>query len=113
MLAVPLTDLTRKTKPNQVVWTPECAAAFDQLKDSLCSSPVLMSPDWDKPFILQTDASNRGVRPTSAESCSPEKRGTRLSRRSVWPSNWAFRHSRSTSSVEHSRSKQTTDRSHG
>ena len=60
-LAVPLTDLTRKTKPNQVVWTPECAAAFDQLKDSLCSSPVLKSPDWDKPFILQTDASNRGV----------------------------------------------------
>ena len=60
-LAAPLTDLTRKTKPNQVVWTPECAAAFDQLKDSLCSSPVLKSPDWDKPFILQTDASNRGV----------------------------------------------------
>ena len=124
-LTVPLTDLTRKTKHNQVVWTPECAAAFHQLKDSLCSSLVLKSPDWDKPFILQTDASNRvgavlsqptvviGRWPTSAESCSKEKRGTRLSRRSVWPSSWAFRHSRSTSSVEHSRSKQTTDRSHG
>ena len=58
-LAVPLTDLTRKPKNNQVVWTPECAAAFDQLKDSLCSSLVLKNPDWDKPFILQTDASNR------------------------------------------------------
>ena len=31
-LAVPLTDLTCKTKTNQVVWTPECAAAFHQLK---------------------------------------------------------------------------------
>ena len=60
-LAAPLTDLTRKTKPNQVAWIPECAAAFDQLKDSLCLSPVLKSPDWDKPFILQTDASDRGV----------------------------------------------------
>ena len=60
-LAAPLTDLTRKTKPNQVAWTPECAAAFDQLKDSLCASPVLKSPDWNKPFILQTDASDRGV----------------------------------------------------
>ena len=39
-VAAPLTDLTRKTKPNQVEWTPECAAAFDQLKDSLCLSPV-------------------------------------------------------------------------
>ena len=60
-LAAPLTDLTRKTKPNQVAWTPECAAAFDQLKDSLCVSPVLKSPDWNKPFVLQTDASDRGV----------------------------------------------------
>ena len=60
-VAAPLTDLTRKTKPNQVEWTPECAAAFDQLKDSLCLSPVLKSPDWDKLFILQTDASDRGI----------------------------------------------------
>ena len=30
-LAAPLTDLTRKTKPNRVAWTPEYAVAFDQL----------------------------------------------------------------------------------
>ena len=60
-LAAPLSDLTRKTKPNRVAWTPECATAFDQLKCSLCTSPVLKSPEWDKPFILQTDASDRGM----------------------------------------------------
>ena len=60
-LGAPLTDLTRKTKPNRVAWTPECAVAFDQLKNSLCASLVLKSPDWDRPFIVQTDASNRGV----------------------------------------------------
>ena len=60
-IAVPLTDLTRKSRPNRVVWTPECALAFEKLKAALCSSPVLKSPEWDKTFILQTDASGRGV----------------------------------------------------
>lgn len=60
-LAAPLTDLTRNSKPTRVSWTPECANAFDQLKQSLCASPVLKSPEWDRPFILQTDASDRGV----------------------------------------------------
>ena len=60
-IAAPLTDLTRKSKPSHVVWTPECDDAFNQLKDSLCSSPVLKSPEWDKTFVLQTDASGRGV----------------------------------------------------
>ena len=27
----------------------------------MCSSPVLRSPDFSKPFIVQTDASERGV----------------------------------------------------
>ena len=56
-----LTDLTRKYMPNQVVWTPECAVAFEKLKSLLCSAPVLQTPNFDKPFIVQTDASERGV----------------------------------------------------
>ena len=27
----------------------------------LCSAPVLKAPDFSKPFILQTDASDRGI----------------------------------------------------
>ena len=60
-IAVALTDLTRKNAPNRVKWTTPCEKAFKALKDRLCSSPILKSPDFDRKFILQTDASNRGV----------------------------------------------------
>ena len=57
-IAVPLTDLTKKSAPN---WTKECQEAFQKLKDILCSAPVLKSPDFDRQFTIQTDASNWGV----------------------------------------------------
>ena len=60
-VALPLTDLTKKTAPNQVRWDPQCDEAFKRLKELLCSSPILQSPDISRPFILQTDASDRGV----------------------------------------------------
>ena len=60
-IAAPLTDLTCRARPNQVAWTPGCATVFDTLKTSLCSYPVLKNPEWDKPFVLQTDASGRGA----------------------------------------------------
>ena len=60
-LPLPLTDLTRKTKPNKLDWTSECEAAFQALKSALCSSPILMSPDFQQDFIVQTDVSERGV----------------------------------------------------
>lgn len=60
-LAAPLTDLTRKSAPNHVEWTAHCEQAFQGLKRHLCESPVLQSPDFARPFVLQTDASERGV----------------------------------------------------
>ena len=60
-LAVPLTDLTRKSAPNEVVWSHECDRSFQSLKNALCSAPVLRSPDFSRYFILQTNASDRGV----------------------------------------------------
>ena len=60
-IAAPLSDLTRKSSPNRFKWTPECNAAFTTLKQKMCSSPVLKTPDFAKPFTLQTDASARGV----------------------------------------------------
>ena len=60
-IAAPLTDLTRKSAPNNVQWNEQCDQAFKELKGLLCTAPVLRNPDFSKPFILQTDASDRGV----------------------------------------------------
>ncbi|CAM5155665.1 unnamed protein product [Natator depressus] len=40
-IAAPLTDLTQKQQPNAVQWTEECQKAFNQLKATLMSDPVL------------------------------------------------------------------------
>ncbi|CAM5149514.1 unnamed protein product [Natator depressus] len=60
-IAAPLTDLSRKKQPNAVQWTKECQKAFNQLKATLMFDPVLRAPDFDKPFLVTTDASKRGV----------------------------------------------------
>lgn len=60
-LAAPLMDLTRKAAPNHVGWTTQCHQAFQELKRHLCRPPVLASPNFALPFVLQTDASERGV----------------------------------------------------
>ncbi|CAM4482605.1 unnamed protein product [Caretta caretta] len=60
-IAAPLTDLTKKKQPNAVQWTEECQKAFNQLKATLMSDPVLRAPDFNKPFLVTTDASERGV----------------------------------------------------
>ena len=58
-IAQPLTALTR----NGVVfeWTEDCQAAFDRLKQSLTTAPVLCYPAFDLPFVLETDASIKGI----------------------------------------------------
>ena len=56
-ISAPLSDLTRKTQPSRVNWTPECDVAFKKLKSLLCCGPVLRSSDFRRPFVLQTDAS--------------------------------------------------------
>ena len=58
-LARPLHRLTEQTTP--FIWTDSCQESFDQLRRCLCSAPVLAYPDFSKPFILDTDASDAGV----------------------------------------------------
>ncbi len=57
----PLTELTKKGKPNVVNWSDECEHAFVTLKEMLTSTPVLQLPDFDKSFVLQVDASDVGI----------------------------------------------------
>ena len=60
-MAVPLTNLIRKECPEVVVWTEECNKVFNSLKNVPTSTPVLSSPNFERTFIPQTDASNYGV----------------------------------------------------
>ena len=43
------------------VWDDECQEAFEVLKDRLTSTPVLSYPDYELPFVLDTDASKVGT----------------------------------------------------
>ena len=42
-------------------WTKDCQEGFDNLKRALTSAPILAYPDYSKPFILETDASLKGL----------------------------------------------------
>jgi hypothetical protein len=43
------------------IWTPDHESAFMALKSTLCSSPILALPNFDRPFTIETDASESGV----------------------------------------------------
>ena len=58
-VARPLNQLKRKNAMWD--WGEPQQKAFEQLKISLCSAPVLRHPDFAKPFVLQTDASGYGL----------------------------------------------------
>ena len=60
-VASPLTDALRKTEPKVIVWTDQMEQSFNNLKQSLTTKPVLRAPDYTTPFIVQCDASNRGI----------------------------------------------------
>ena len=53
--ARPLTDLTKDKTPWK--WESAEEKAFQELKESLVTAPVLRMPDFEKPFVLTTDAS--------------------------------------------------------
>lgn len=59
LIAKPLTDLTKKSKPFH--WTETEQIAFDTLKSRLTSEPVLQYPNFDQTFILTTDASGYAI----------------------------------------------------
>ena len=44
-----------------VMLTPEVEEAVQVLKENISSAPVLVFPDFNKPFLLETDASKEGL----------------------------------------------------
>ena len=57
-IATPLTTLTKK---DAFSWTPEATKDFEQLKEVMCKSLVLTTPDFTKTFIVECDASGNGI----------------------------------------------------
>ena len=60
-ITAPLSDLVKCNRPNQLQWNEKLDQAFKKAKELLCKKPVLQSPDFQRPFLLQTDASEQGI----------------------------------------------------
>ncbi len=56
-----MSDLTKKEATNKIQWTEKLESSFNKIKEALTSGTILRSPDEKKPFVLQTDASGRGI----------------------------------------------------
>jgi hypothetical protein len=57
-IVAPLTTLL---KNNSFTWTPTVAQAFQTLKMAMCTTPVLALPDFTNTFVLECDASGKGI----------------------------------------------------
>ena len=64
-IAAPLYDLTsgdnKDKKSEHVDLSPKARKAFDRLKAACLQVPILAFPDFNKPFLLEMDASGRGL----------------------------------------------------
>ena len=60
-VSAPLSDLTKKGQPNKVRWQDEQENAFNALIQELSKSPILCLTNFERQFILRTDASDLGI----------------------------------------------------
>jgi RNase H-like domain found in reverse transcriptase/Reverse transcriptase (RNA-dependent DNA polymerase) len=58
-IAKPINELLQKDTPLE--WTKERNTAFEILKKKLIEAPILQFPNFEKEFILCTDASGKGI----------------------------------------------------
>ena len=70
-LKLPLCDLLKKNVAYE--WGPAHEEAFQRIKESLCSAPILIRPDFSKPFELHTDASEYAIGAVLIQEFEKEK----------------------------------------
>ena len=59
IISRPLTELLKKGMVFQ--WTPQHEESFQALKTALTTAPVLALLNFSKPFVVEIDASDRGI----------------------------------------------------
>jgi hypothetical protein len=57
-IAAPLTMLLKRYA---FIWTPAVVHAFQDFKLVMCTPPFLSLPDFSKTFVLECDASRKGI----------------------------------------------------
>jgi hypothetical protein len=74
VLTAPLTDMIREGfKWDESTWTVDYRAIFESFKDTLQHATAIFYPDYEKKWILRTDASLRGIGAVlSQEHITPE-----------------------------------------
>ncbi|CAM4797928.1 unnamed protein product [Rotaria magnacalcarata] len=62
-IAEPLIKQLRQLKERNyhLSWTPECTTAFEALKNKLTAAPIMSTPNFNEPFILELDACEYGL----------------------------------------------------
>lgn len=68
IIAKPLTQLLTK---KGFFWTAQAQAAFETLKQSMVTTPVLALPEFARPFTIGTDACDTGVGAVLAQDGHP------------------------------------------
>lgn len=58
-ITAPLTEITKKGRKFE--WNESADKAMAEIKKILVSAPILSNPDYEKPFVIQTDASDIGM----------------------------------------------------
>jgi hypothetical protein len=56
-----MAPLTTLLKNNSFTWTPAACSGFSNLEDGMCTTLVLALPDLTKTFVLECDASGKGI----------------------------------------------------
>ena len=57
------TDTSGRKATKTLQWSEEADAALTSLKQALCSAPILTYPRFDRDFVLEVDASLKGLGP--------------------------------------------------
>ena len=74
-IAEPLVKQLRQLKERNyhLNWTPDCTTAFELLKKKLTNAPIMSTPNFNEPFILELDACEYGLGAVLAQEYNKQK----------------------------------------